>query len=88
MRYLVGIIVTLVGYILYKNSKFNSAEGLLDNLKTKEILLGKDEQKTYNDAQIKEAEDAISKQKDQLGKDRKDMTDEEFSNFLNNYFNK
>lgn len=52
MQYLVGIITLLLGVIGFFWSRSSSLSGLLDNLKTKQDLLGLDKSIDKNDVQL------------------------------------
>ena len=52
MEYLIGLIVALIGGLLYERSKRKTAEGSLDNLETKKEVLELEKQESKNSGLI------------------------------------
>ena len=85
MQYLIGIIVALIGAVLFQSSKKKSAEALLENQSTKETLaaLDKDEQKNKGliEAEAQKQADAKS---DAESEKAKNVTNQDIIDFFNN----
>ena len=52
MEYLIGLLVALVGGLLYERSKRRSAESSLENLETKKQILNLEKQESKNEELI------------------------------------
>jgi hypothetical protein len=52
MEYLIGLLVALVGGLLYERSKRKSAESSLENLETKKQILNLEKQESKNEGLI------------------------------------
>ena len=85
MQYLIGIIVALIGAVLFQSSKKKSTEALLENQSTKETLaaLDKDEQKNKGliEAEAQKQADAKS---DAESEKAKNVTNQDIIDFFNN----
>ena len=85
MQYLIGIIVALIGAVLFQSSKKKSAEALLENQSTKVTLaaLDKDEQKNKGliEAEAQKQADAKS---DAESEKAKNVTNQDIIDFFNN----
>lgn len=85
MQILLGIVALLVGGLFFERSRRKSAEGLLDNLKTKEEILEKDKQINENNA-LKTNEELKRNQLNQDIETEKNSKDN--NEDLENFFNK
>lgn len=79
MEYIVGLIVGLVGLLLFERSKRKSAEGALENLEARKETLELDKEATKNTGLI-EAEEA-KREEIKNEQDKKSLSD--IARFLN-----
>ena len=61
IEYIIGIILSLVGYIIYSDTKRKSAESLIENLDTKK-LLNESEREIAKNQGLAEAEEERRKE--------------------------
>lgn len=88
MEYLLGLIALLAGWAFFERTKRKSAEGLNENLETKEKLLEKEKEVFLNEAKLKAEKQKQAELNWQLEEERKkDETVKEILDFFNDKFN-
>jgi len=80
MEILLGVVAALLGMLLFERSKRKASEASLNNLESKEKVLEVEKTKVKNSALI----DAEEEKREQIRKEKKDVSLEEIAHYINN----
>jgi hypothetical protein len=79
MEYLIGLIVALIGGLLYERSKRKTAESSLDNLETKKQVLELEKQESKNSGLI----DAEKEKREEIKNEQSKKSLDDLARFFN-----
>ena len=79
MEYLIGLIVALIGGLLYERSKRKTAESPLDNLETKKQVLELEKQESKNSGLI----DAEKEKREEIKNEQSKKSLDDLARFFN-----
>lgn len=79
MEYLIGLLVALVGGLLYERSKRRSAESSLENIETKKQIVGLEKEQAKNNALI----EAEKEKREEIKNDKSKKSLDDLARFFN-----
>jgi hypothetical protein len=79
MEYLIGLLIALVGGLLYERSKRKSAESSLENLETKKQILNLEKQESKNKGLI----EAEKEKREEIKNDKPKKSLDDLARFFN-----